>query len=63
MHVLSCAQLRACLGMQIVACGATLFNIISSMAKYEIMPSYCWYSSYENFTLHYETTCRNIQVS
>uniref|UniRef100_A0A3Q3XEA3 Uncharacterized protein n=1 Tax=Mola mola TaxID=94237 RepID=A0A3Q3XEA3_MOLML len=53
--------LRACLGMQIVAFGASIFNIVLSMMKMEHMQSYCWYYYYDNFTLHYGKTCHSIE--
>lgn len=56
-------QLRACLGMQIVACCASVFNIILSMVKMDSLPSHCWYNYYENFTLLYGKICHNIEVS
>lgn len=53
--------LRACLGMQIVACIASIFNFILTTIKMEEGPSYCWHYYYDNFTLHYGETCRNIE--
>ncbi|XP_051284562.1 uncharacterized protein LOC127379232 [Dicentrarchus labrax] len=35
--------LRACLGMQIVSCGASIFNIISVLIKMGDSPSFCWH--------------------
>lgn len=63
MHLFSFSQLRACLGMQIVACCASIFNIILSMVKMDFAPSYCWHYHHENFSLYYGTTCSNIEVS
>lgn len=64
MHLLSLSQLRACLGMQIVACCASIFNIILSMVKMDITPSHCWtWNRHENFTLYYGKACSNIEVS
>ncbi|TNM93467.1 uncharacterized protein LOC130522879 [Takifugu flavidus] len=54
--------LRACLGMQIVACCASIFNIILSMVKIDITPSYCWtWNRHVNFTLYYGKACSNIE--
>lgn len=63
MHLLFVSQLRACLGMQIVACCASVFNIILCVVKTDSMQSYCWLNYYDNFTLHYGTICQNIEVS
>lgn len=49
--------------MQILACGASVFNIILSLFKMEDTPSYCWHYYYDNFTLHYGETCQSIEVS
>ncbi|XP_070785834.1 membrane-spanning 4-domains subfamily A member 4A-like [Enoplosus armatus] len=53
--------LKACLGMEVVACGASIFNMICSLVKMDYMPSYCWHYYYDNVTLHYRETCRNIE--
>ncbi|XP_023279593.1 uncharacterized protein LOC111667956 isoform X2 [Seriola lalandi dorsalis] len=53
--------LRACLGMQIVACGASLFNMICTLVKMEEMPSFCWHYYYDNLTLHYGEICHKIE--
>ncbi|XP_071334322.1 membrane-spanning 4-domains subfamily A member 4A-like [Trachinotus anak] len=53
--------LRACLGMQIVACGASLFNMIASLTKFDDIPSYCWHYYYDNLTLHYGEICQKIE--
>lgn len=53
--------LRACLGMQIVACGASLFNMICILVKMDHMPSFCWAYYYDNITLHYGDICSNIE--
>ena len=63
MHLLFFSQLRACLGMQIVACCASVFNIILSIVKMETMSPNCWFHYYENLTRHYVTTCQKIEVS
>lgn len=59
----SISQLRACLGMQIVACGASGFNMICTLIKMEDIPSYCWHYYYDNSTLHYGEICIKIEVS
>lgn len=54
--------LRACLGMQIVACVACLVNVILSLIKMEDVPNFCYYYHYnDNFTLHYGEICHNIE--
>ncbi|XP_068163806.1 membrane-spanning 4-domains subfamily A member 4A-like [Antennarius striatus] len=53
--------LRACLGMQIVAVGAAVFNFVLAVIKMEDAPYYCWHYYYDNFTLHYGETCRKIE--
>ncbi|XP_041842490.1 uncharacterized protein LOC121640710 isoform X2 [Melanotaenia boesemani] len=54
--------LRACLGMQIVACGASIFNIICSLIKMEQMSFYCWRYYYDNesTTTPYNDICQQI---
>uniref|UniRef100_A0A673XX42 Uncharacterized LOC115167030 n=1 Tax=Salmo trutta TaxID=8032 RepID=A0A673XX42_SALTR len=47
--------LKACLGMQVVACVASVFNLIVSVARMEA-PSYvCWKYSDVNITDYYKT--------
>uniref|UniRef100_A0AAQ5WWR2 Uncharacterized protein n=1 Tax=Amphiprion ocellaris TaxID=80972 RepID=A0AAQ5WWR2_AMPOC len=58
---ISSLLLRACLGMQIVSCGASIFNIICSLIKMEGMPYYCWSYYYDNDTLHYGEICHKIE--
>ncbi|XP_068597584.1 uncharacterized protein [Brachionichthys hirsutus] len=53
--------LRACLGMQIVASGATIFNFILAVVKMEDTPSECWRYYHDNFTVNYGETCRDIE--
>ncbi|XP_022073690.1 uncharacterized protein LOC110968156 [Acanthochromis polyacanthus] len=54
--------LRACLGMQIVSCGASIFNIICSVIKMEGTPYYCWSYYYDrDNTVHYGEICRKIE--
>ncbi|XP_041842489.1 uncharacterized protein LOC121640710 isoform X1 [Melanotaenia boesemani] len=55
-------ELRACLGMQIVACGASIFNIICSLIKMEQMSFYCWRYYYDNesTTTPYNDICQQI---
>ncbi|CAK6968651.1 uncharacterized protein LOC128384330 [Scomber scombrus] len=53
--------LRACLGMQIVACGASCFNIILSVTEVGgMMPSMCWNYDYGNTSAHSEI-CHRIE--
>ncbi|XP_044040885.1 uncharacterized protein LOC122870627 isoform X2 [Siniperca chuatsi] len=53
--------LRACLGMEIVACGASIFNIICTLLNMDRLPSYCHNYFYDNATLHYGETCYLIE--
>ncbi|XP_019955623.1 membrane-spanning 4-domains subfamily A member 4A-like [Paralichthys olivaceus] len=53
--------LRACLGMQIVASGASLFNMISSLVKMDNTPPFCWHYYYDNSTLRFGEICHNIE--
>lgn len=53
--------LRACLGMQIVACGASLFNMICNLVKMEDTPAYCWHYFYENNTQSYGDLCHRVE--
>ncbi|XP_045921650.1 uncharacterized protein LOC123981073 isoform X2 [Micropterus dolomieu] len=53
--------LRACLGMEIVACGASIFNTILTLIKMEDMPFYCWHYYYDNTTIHYGETCHKVE--
>lgn len=53
--------LRACLGMQIVACGASIFNLICCLIKMDISPYSCWNYYYESNTTHLEETCHKIE--
>ncbi|XP_029931457.1 uncharacterized protein LOC115376130 [Myripristis murdjan] len=52
--------LKACLGMQIVACGASLFNMIHTVIKLEDHRYRCWYYDEEDLgTLNF-TTCKQV---
>ncbi|XP_028285464.1 uncharacterized protein LOC114451110 isoform X2 [Parambassis ranga] len=53
--------LRACFGMQIVACGASIVNIVCTLVKMEQMPIYCWEYYYHNTTPNYEEICHQIE--
>ncbi|XP_074518080.1 uncharacterized protein LOC141784224 [Halichoeres trimaculatus] len=53
--------LRACLGMQIVSCGASLFNMIFTLIKMESVYFGCWHYEYDNATLHIGEICHNIE--
>ncbi|XP_026208882.1 uncharacterized protein LOC113157536 [Anabas testudineus] len=53
--------LRACLGMQIVACGASIVNMVCTLVKVNDMPYYCWHYNYGNNTLHTRKTCLRIE--
>ncbi|XP_034471090.1 uncharacterized protein LOC117779199 isoform X1 [Hippoglossus hippoglossus] len=53
--------LRACLGMQIVASGASLFNLICCLIKMDDSPVYCWHNHYDNSTLRIGEICHNLE--
>ncbi|CAB1421324.1 unnamed protein product [Pleuronectes platessa] len=53
--------LRACLGMQIVASGASLYNVVCSLIKMEDTPTYCWHYYYDNSTLRTGEICHSIE--
>lgn len=55
--------LRACFGMQIVACGASVFNMILTLVTMDHFSSECWRYDHSNFTLIYGETCVNIENS
>lgn len=55
-------QLRACLGMQVVACIASFLNLLLTLDKVGYTPSICWHYSYENMTQEYGERCYNIEV-
>ncbi|KAK2852058.1 hypothetical protein Q5P01_008334 [Channa striata] len=42
--------LKACLGMQIVACGACVVNLICTLVKMDDMPHYFWHYYYDRRT-------------
>lgn len=56
-------QLRACLGWQIVACGASVFNLICCFLKMDFGSSFCWYFLYDSDFSTVEETCKKIEVS
>ncbi|XP_068569791.1 membrane-spanning 4-domains subfamily A member 4A-like [Cebidichthys violaceus] len=53
--------LRACLGMQIVACGASVFNFIISLVKMDIMHYGCWSYYYDANSTHLEEICHKLE--
>ncbi|XP_034712751.1 uncharacterized protein LOC117934834 isoform X1 [Etheostoma cragini] len=54
--------LRACLGMQLVAVGASLFNLICMLFKMDNTPYFCWHYFYDqNITDHWGETCHKIE--
>uniref|UniRef100_A0A8C7TQT3 Uncharacterized protein n=1 Tax=Oncorhynchus mykiss TaxID=8022 RepID=A0A8C7TQT3_ONCMY len=54
-HNLHLPTLKACLGMQVVACVASVFNLIVSVARMEA-PNYgCWKYGDGNLTDYYKT--------
>ncbi|XP_055774506.1 uncharacterized protein LOC129852932 [Salvelinus fontinalis] len=48
--------LKACLGMQVVACVASVFNLIVSVARMEARSYFCWKYGEGNLT-DYDKTC------
>lgn len=58
-NCISCfSQLRACLVMQIVACVASIVNIVCTLIK-DTTPYYCWHS----YMMDYGEICHKIEVS
>ncbi|XP_020514606.1 membrane-spanning 4-domains subfamily A member 4A [Labrus bergylta] len=55
--------LRACFGMQLVACGASIFNMVWTLIKMETMYYYCWHYDYDNATIHIGEICHKIENS
>ncbi|KAM7377677.1 hypothetical protein PAMA_014130 [Pampus argenteus] len=54
--------LRGCLVMQILACGASIFNIIFTFEKMDNVPPKCWRYYYDNAnSSHHEATCHIIE--
>ncbi|XP_031145951.1 uncharacterized protein LOC116043426 isoform X2 [Sander lucioperca] len=53
--------LRACLGMQVVASGASLLNMICILIKMDHTPSFCWNYYYHNATVHWGEICHQIE--
>ncbi|XP_026171285.1 uncharacterized protein LOC113135438 isoform X2 [Mastacembelus armatus] len=53
--------LRACLGMQIVSCGASVFNMICTLVNMGHLPSLCWFNYYDNTTHESDGICHKIQ--
>ncbi|KAF7207342.1 transcript variant X1 [Nothobranchius furzeri] len=50
-------QLRACLGMQILACGASIVNIICTLVKMGDWSHHCWYLHADK----YQEVCHQIE--
>lgn len=58
-NCISCfSQLRACLVMQIVACVASIVNLVCTLIK-DSAPYYCWHFD----TRDYGEICHKIEVS
>ncbi|XP_037334744.2 uncharacterized protein LOC119222312 isoform X2 [Pungitius pungitius] len=53
--------LRACLGMQIVACGACVVNLICSVVKMDFSSYLCLYFDHDINSTHLVETCQNIE--
>uniref|UniRef100_A0A3Q1HBI9 Uncharacterized protein n=2 Tax=Anabas testudineus TaxID=64144 RepID=A0A3Q1HBI9_ANATE len=53
-------MLRVCLGMQIVACGASLVNMIWSMLNLAAVATVCWHFYYDYNDPFHSDTCRKI---
>ncbi|KAK5848707.1 hypothetical protein PBY51_006299 [Eleginops maclovinus] len=54
-------MLRACLGMQIVAVGASVTNMIISLVKMNEIPYFCWHYYYDVNSTTYGDICHNIE--
>lgn len=53
--------LRACLGMEIVSCCASIVSFVSNVIKMEGAPYYCWHYHYDNSSLNYGEICQKIE--
>ncbi|XP_029310627.1 uncharacterized protein LOC115023609 isoform X2 [Cottoperca gobio] len=53
--------LRACLGMQIVACGASIVGMICSLAKMDGSPNMCWHYDHNENTTSFRIDCHYIE--
>ncbi|KAK9524396.1 hypothetical protein VZT92_016793 [Zoarces viviparus] len=53
--------LKACLGMQIVACVASVFNVIFSMMKMDLMHYGCWSYYYDSNSTYLEEICHKLE--
>lgn len=58
---LNLPTLRGCLGMQIVACLASITNMVCCLFQMETMIIYCWHYDYDNNSLHIGETCHRIE--
>ncbi|KAG7498145.1 hypothetical protein JOB18_050026 [Solea senegalensis] len=58
---LNLTMLRACLGMQIVSCGASVLNLFGTLAQMSEAKSICWHYYYENRTMLYADACLNME--
>ena len=57
-------QLKACLGMQIVAVPASIANMIFALVKMNDIPNFCWqYYYYDQNSTSLGEQCHNIEVS
>ncbi|XP_075896593.1 uncharacterized protein LOC142897856 [Nelusetta ayraudi] len=60
---LNLKMLQACLGMQIVACVASIFNAIASLTAWDFISSPCWSFHSYNFTQLFGPTCHEIEIA
>ncbi|XP_058482113.1 uncharacterized protein LOC131457223 [Solea solea] len=58
---LNLTMLRACLGMQIVSCGASVLNLFGNLAQMSDTNSICWHYHYENSTMLYAEACLSME--
>ncbi|XP_061565490.1 uncharacterized protein LOC133419984 [Cololabis saira] len=54
-------MLRACLGMQIVACAASIFNVVCTLLKMEDFYLFCWNDYDENITASHAEICHQTE--
>ncbi|XP_063756554.1 uncharacterized protein LOC134875817 isoform X2 [Eleginops maclovinus] len=59
--IVASVLLRACLGMQIVAVGASVTNMIISLVKMNEIPYFCWHYYYDVNSTTYGDICHNIE--
>ncbi|XP_030018491.1 uncharacterized protein LOC115438796 [Sphaeramia orbicularis] len=55
--------LKACLGMEVLASVAAVFNLVYNIIKMSDFPHYCYHYYYDNHTQNYGEYCRKIEAA